>query len=146
MFGAELAFKEPSKALYALANASCFQSGTSHSFPFSWRSSTREKTGKDGMTRHGKRRWEKHFPSLHLLFCSVCCFPVAFSHSTSFPFLGAFNAYEFISVRGKSRCNICFLSSCIFGCFLSVFLSRCCARLLTRDNLHVKRKSQKIVV
>lgn len=124
MFGVELAFKEPSKALYALANASCFQSGTSRSFPFSRRSSTREKTVK-GWCDETQRRREKHFPSPHLLFCSICCFFAAFSHSTSFPFLGAFNAHEFVSAREKNRCNILFS---VVLCLLSVFLSRCCIR------------------
>lgn len=146
MFGAELAFKEPSKALYALANASCLQSGTSRSFPFSRRSSTREKTGKDGVTRHGKRRQEKHFLSLHLLFCSICCFLAAFSHSTSFPFLGAFNAHEFVFARGKSRCNILFsivlrfrLFSLYFFLSLSIFALDCrCDSICTRRENHRK--------
>lgn len=77
MFGSELAFKEPSKALYALANASCFQSGTSHSFPFSRRSSTREKTGEDGVTRHSGGR-----KSISLLF--IFCFVIFVASLTPF--------------------------------------------------------------
>lgn len=149
MFGAELAFKEPSKALYALANTSCLQSGTSRSFPFSRRSSTREKTGKDGVTRHGKRRQEKHFLSLHLLFCSICCFPAAFSHSTSFPFLGAFNAHEFVFARGKSRMQhfifYRFAFSAVFSLFFSLSLSLRSIVDATLD-LHAERKSQKILM
>jgi len=137
VFDAKLAFKESSKALYALANASCFQSGTSHSFPFSRRSSTREKTGKDGVTRQGKQRQEKHFPSLHLLFCFICCFLAVFSHSTSFSFLGAFNAHGFVFTRRKSRCNILFS---IVLCF-RLFSFHFCARLSTQVDLYMEKNS-----
>lgn len=131
MFGAELAFKEPSKALYALTNASCFQSGTSRSFPFSRRSSTREKTGKDGVTRHGKRRREKHFPSPHLLFCSVCSF-LAASFRIRHRFLFSMRlTHMSLSSRGERVDATFYFPSFVFSAvlspsfFLSVFTLDC---------------------
>lgn len=110
MFGAELASKEPSKALYALANASCFQSGTSRSFPFS---RTMLGAWKDGKERCDERRreGEARGKSIFLLFVLF----VALSRR-----LFAFRCRFLFSLRlmhtkGKSR--FCFLSFHVFRLF-----------------------------
>ena len=140
MFGAELTFKEPSKALYALANASCFQSGTFRSFLFSRRSSTWEKMERmewrDTVSGGGK--------SISLFFCSVCCFLVAFSHSTSFSFLGAFNAHEFVFPKRKESMRH-FSYRLVFSAVSSLSF-HFCIQLPMQVDLHAERKSQNFYV